>query len=108
MATMGERIFQKRKELGMTMEELGARLGVNKTAVNKWEKGIVQNVKQSTIKQMADIFGCTPSWLMGFDDVPVPRVENVEQHVELIRLFDLLSAEQQEAIIHMMHTMAGC
>ena len=69
MKTMGQRIKQKRTEYGLTMEELGNRLGVQKSAVNKWEKGEVQNIKRSYIKAMADLFHCSPAWLMGLDDV---------------------------------------
>lgn len=67
--TMGERIRQKRLEHNMTMEELGAKLNVQKAAINKWENGSVENIKRSSIKKMAEMFECSPAWLMGFDDV---------------------------------------
>ena len=35
--TLGERIAQHRKALGISQEELGARLGVSRQAVSKWE-----------------------------------------------------------------------
>ena len=35
----GEFIYQKRKKLGLTQEELGRRLGVTNKAVSKWEVG---------------------------------------------------------------------
>ena len=35
--TLGERIAQHRKALGVSQEELGARLGVSRQAVSKWE-----------------------------------------------------------------------
>lgn len=66
--SMAERIYQKRIENNMTMEELANRLNVGKSAVNKWEKGHVTNIKRETIQKMADIFGCSPAWLMGLDD----------------------------------------
>lgn len=64
MNDMGLRILQKRKEKDMTMEELGKAIGVNASAINKYEKGLVTNIKRETIKAMADIFDCSPSWLM--------------------------------------------
>lgn len=70
MKTMGERICQKRTEANMTMEELGAILGVQKSAINKWEKGEVINIKRPYIKQMADLFHVSTAWLMGMDDAP--------------------------------------
>ena len=65
MSTMGERIRNKRIENGLSMEELGQKLGVQRAAVSKWESGKVSNIRIPTIKKMADLFGCSPAWLMG-------------------------------------------
>lgn len=65
---MAQRIHDKRIECGYTMEELGNIVGVQKSAVNKWEKGIVSNMKRSVIEKLAEIFGCSPTWLMGMDE----------------------------------------
>lgn len=65
---MGQRIKQCRKQAHMTMEELGNRLGVQKQAIQKYEKGIVENIPRSRIALMAEIFGVDPVWLMGFED----------------------------------------
>ena len=67
MKTMGKRINQKREELGLTMEELGKKLGVNKSTISKWERGEVENIKRSLIFKMSTIFQCAPEWLMGFE-----------------------------------------
>ena len=70
MKNMGEYIKQLRKSAGLTQEELGQSLTppVNKTAVNKWESGQVENIKRTYIKQLADKFGVRPSELMCFDE----------------------------------------
>ena len=52
----------------MTQNELAEKIGVTIQAVNKWEKGEVLNIKRSYIKEMADIFHCSPAWLMGMND----------------------------------------
>lgn len=36
---MGEVIRRKRKELGLTQEQVAQRLGISAPAVNKWERG---------------------------------------------------------------------
>lgn len=74
MDKMGFRIYQKRTEAGMTMAELGEKVGVQPSAVNKWEKGDTQNIKRSVIAQMAALFHCSPSWLMGFDETADVKV----------------------------------
>ena len=37
MMTLGQRIAQYRKAMGISQEELGGRLGVSRQAVSKWE-----------------------------------------------------------------------
>ena len=37
---MNRIIREKRKNLGMTQEQVAAYLGVSASAVNKWEKGV--------------------------------------------------------------------
>ncbi len=65
---MSERIYERRTELGMTMQELGEKAGVTRSTVNKWEKGQIANIKRSTINKLATILECSPAWLMGIDE----------------------------------------
>lgn len=67
MNIMGQRIREKRQEKGLSLDALGKLLGVQRAAVSKWELGAVENISQTKIKEMAKIFDCSPSWLMGFD-----------------------------------------
>ena len=73
MNKMGSRIKQKRQEKGLTCEALGKILNVQKSAISKWERGAVENISQTKIMEMAKIFGCSPSWLMGYDEDPPQR-----------------------------------
>ena len=54
----GEFIYQKRKELGLTQDELGYKLGVTNKAVSKWETG--DNLPDiMMLKKLAQVFGLT-------------------------------------------------
>ena len=63
--TVGERIRQRRLELKMTMEELGEKIGVQKSAINKYEKDDI-DMKASKIKALHDVLGL--SYLELLDD----------------------------------------
>lgn len=67
---MGKYIELKRKELGLTMEELGKKLypPVSKSSINKWEKGLVQHMKANYVEQLAKIFDVSPSNVLCIDD----------------------------------------
>ena len=66
--TTGERIRQLRIEHDMTQEELGAKVGVQKAAIYKYETGLIVNLKRSTIEKLAIALSTTPTYLMGMED----------------------------------------
>jgi len=72
---IGERIKTLREDAGLTQEELGERLGIQKAAVHKYEKGTVKNIKRKTILELARIFDTSPTYIMGFDDISDPRLK---------------------------------
>ena len=61
---IGDKIKNARINKGMTQEELGNALGVQKSAIAKYEKGRVVNIKRTTLKKMSDILGIAPSELI--------------------------------------------
>ena len=61
---VGAKIRAARIAKGMTQEELGQMLGVQKSAVAKYESGRVVNIKRSTLKKISDILGIRPSELI--------------------------------------------
>ena len=61
---VGEKIRIARTNKGMTQEELGKALGVQKSAIAKYENGRVVNIKRSTLKKISDILGIAPSELI--------------------------------------------
>ena len=65
---MGQRIKELRIKNGLTQEELGKYIGVQKSAIRKYEKGEVKNIKSSSIKILSKIFNISPSYLMCIDE----------------------------------------
>lgn len=77
--TTGERIRQLRIEHQMTQEELGAKVGVQKAAIYKYENGLVVNLKRSTLEKLAIVLETTPTYLMGLeDDEPTAGVVSMQ------------------------------
>ena len=50
---MGDIIKQLREEKGITQEQLGTVIGVQKSAIRKYEKGEVENIKRSSIQRLS-------------------------------------------------------
>ena len=96
--TMAETIRMLRLQRGMTQEELGDVIGVQKSAVRKYESGMVENIPRSSIKKMADFFGVSPSYLMGWEDeTPAPDLSESER--VWIELYRKLSPEVRETFV---------
>lgn len=55
----GEKIKYYRTLRGMTQTELGNALGVQSSAIAKYEKGRVVNIKRATLAKLAEVFGVT-------------------------------------------------
>lgn len=68
--TTGERIKMLRKEHNLTQEELGAKIGVQKAAIQKYEKGTVKNIKRDSLIKLAKFLDTTPEYLLGWDETP--------------------------------------
>ena len=45
MNTIGSRIAENRRRIGMTQEELAAKLAVSAQAVSKWEMGTIPDME---------------------------------------------------------------
>lgn len=125
---MAERIKERRIAMGLTQEELGEKLGLQKSAIAKYENGRVENIKRSIISNMAKILNCSPCYLMGWStDINIVETsknitnsavvqgnntttlivkndhtnqrEISDQAVELLRIFESLNVKGQTELL---------
>lgn len=87
--TVGQRIAQKRKELGLSQEGLGEQLGVSRQAIYKWESDASLPEIDKLIT-LSKIFSVSVGWLLGVEeDEPETVSPDQEKLVE-----DVLSRYQ--------------
>lgn len=67
--TIGERIRARRKEIGMSADELGKRLGKDRSTVFRYEKGDIEKVPIDILEPIAEALKTTPAALMGWEEV---------------------------------------
>jgi transcriptional regulator with XRE-family HTH domain len=85
---IGAKIKAARISKGMTQEELGKILGVQKSAIAKYENGRIVNIKRSTLKKISDVLEIRPSELI-FEKIEKNPVGTAELHIEMITDVDL-------------------
>ena len=70
--TLGQRISAYRRALGISQEELGARLGVSRQAVSKWETGAAAPDMENLLA-LAREFGVSVAELTATPEPPAPE-----------------------------------
>ena len=65
---VGERIKERRTELKLSMQELGKRIGVNKSTIQRYEADGVDPKRTMIINGLAEALLTTPEWLTGLSD----------------------------------------
>lgn len=93
--TTGDRIRQLRIEHQMTQEELGAKVGVQKAAIYKYENGLVVNLKRSVLEKLALVLDTTPTYLMGMEESEHNPSTLTPRQSALLSSFDQLNEEGQ-------------
>lgn len=78
MTTMGDRIHQLRKSKDLTLEYVGAFVGVAKSTVRKWENGDIESIRSDKIQKLADLLGTTIEYLLDGTTGNVVNYKNVE------------------------------
>lgn len=85
---IGKKIKEARLAKGLTQQELGDIIGVQKSAIAKYENGRVINIKRSTMQKIASALNIRPSELL-FEKSPE---ETADLHVKIITDFELMTA----------------
>ena len=65
---IGNLIKTKRKELNLTLEELGNLVGVGKSTVRKWENGMIENMGRDKIALLSNALNISPLVLLDLDE----------------------------------------
>lgn len=107
---IGRKIKEARIAKGLTQQELGDIVGVQKSAIAKYENGRVVNIKRTTLQKIAQALSIRPSELI-FEESPK---DTAELHVRILMDFELMDAirdyyrlnkENQKAIRDLIHNM---
>lgn len=108
---IGQKIREARILKGMTQEELGNMIGLQKSAIAKYENGRVVNIKRSTLQKLAQALDLRGSDLI-IEANPKEAAElsaKVLLDVELmdaIEKYYTLTTEKQKMIRDLIRSMA--
>ena len=65
--TAGERIKERRKELGISAEHVAEKLGVSPATIYRYENGEIEKIPSNVLDGISKVLQTTPAFLMGWD-----------------------------------------
>lgn len=78
--SVGKRIKERRKELGLSVDDIADKLGKNRATIYRYESDEIENLPITVIEPLAEILKTTPSYLMGWDD----ELAQIEHDLEVL------------------------
>lgn len=64
MSEIGDLIYQRRKALNLTLEDVAQAVGVGRSTVRKWEKGMIKSIRSDKLQSLADVLHISPAMLV--------------------------------------------
>lgn len=83
----------RRKELGLTLEEVGNKVGVGKSTVRKWETGYISNMGRDKIVALAKVLRISPL------DILEPNRES-DSTDKILNLYSQLTDSKKDDVIN--------
>lgn len=105
MNEIGYLIRSRRKELGLTLEEVGNAVGVSKSTVKKWEDGYISNMRRDKIENLARVLEINPVRLLGIKVTHMLQPDD-PQFMKLLTLYHSLNDIGKEKAIERIEELA--
>lgn len=107
MANVNENIKMLRKQLGITQEEVGKRIGVSKQTIQRYESGEISNIPYDKIVGLSKALSCSPAQIMGWEETHVEPKTSLSalEDAELLKKYHSLSSEQQQVVMSMIDSL---
>ena len=83
---IGSRTRARRKELKLTQGYLAEKLDVNKSTIQRYEKGTIDNTKKLVVEGLASALYVTPEYLRGETDT----YESIIQNKRILEILDAM------------------
>ncbi len=101
MSTIGERIRTQRIALGLSADELAARLGKNRATIYRYESDEIENFPISVIGPLSDALQVSPCYLMGWETEKKPAAQKRDELSEIMEVFSELTPDNRAKLLEL-------
>jgi len=104
---IGKQIKNRRLELGLSVDELAAKLGKNRATVYRYESDDIEKLPITVLAPLAEVLDCSPSYLMGWTNNPKGEITQPvrlstllsDRELHLVSSFRTLPSSDQDDVI---------
>lgn len=109
----GARIRDRRKQLGLSADDLAEKIGVARSTMFRYENGDIEKVPLDYLGPLSAALDTTPEYLMGWSSDPEPK-ENIEAdepqkltdfEFAVLKQLRLLSEDQQRKFLALLTSL---
>jgi len=101
--TLGQRIRQRRKQIGLSQNGLSKAAGVSDSSISLWESDNTAP-RGENLHRLATVLQCSPTWLLFGDEDKTPDTPQIphqqqinDDEQELLQLYRALPESEQKA-----------
>ena len=109
MSVQSDRIKYEMQRNSLTLLEIEQRTGIKKSSMQRYVSGETGKIPMSAIEKLANLFGVSGAYLMGWDakeDSP-SEPQLTEGEKMLLDLFNRVPKEQQQLVLQMIRAALG-
>lgn len=110
---IGERVKQRRIQLGMSADDLAKKINKNRATIYRYESEYIEKLPTTILVPLAEALRTTPAYLMGWEDETeyknedaisdiFVRLRNDSKFLEATQMLYNLNEEQLNAVITML------
>lgn len=100
---IGKRIKQERERLNLTLKDIALDIGVAISTIQRYENGLIKEIKLPVIQAIANSLSVNPDWLIGKNNSKYVKTENKEitdlNQQRLNDIYNTLTDEYKEKAI---------
>lgn len=106
MTILNERIKEMRQLRGFTLSYVADKLGVKEATMQRYESGEIKNIKHEYIVKLSKIFNCSPSYLMGWENIDYTINTDSDEYV-LVETYNSLPRSSQARLLKYASSLAN-
>ena len=108
--TVGEKIKIARESKGMSQEELALKMGYkDRSSISKIEKNSDDKIGLDIVQKAADVLGCSPLYLMGWETIPPDNSDNEvdDRELKFAHLYSQLKDSEKDVVDKLLESLVN-